>query len=120
MKDSLHNQDINILFKYKGETQEIQGISFTKGKYSFKGSAIDRSFSYAEIDHQIKENISIKQEGTTKQILNSPLSDQKIIQNKILSNLANYLDTMGSIAQTIINYSIGKTRTRKMRKSVNY
>ena len=100
LKSYLHNQNIDILFKYKDGTQEIQGISFVKGKYSFKGSSIDRSFSYAKIDHQIKENISIKQEETTKQILNSPLSDQKIIQNKILSNLASYLDTMGSIAQS--------------------
>lgn len=100
LKNSLHNQDIDILFKYKGGTQEIQGISFTKGKYSFKGSAIDRSFSYAKIDRQIKNNISLKQTNTSKQVLNQPLSDQKIIQNKILSNLTSYLDIMGSTTQS--------------------
>ena len=100
LKSYLYNQDIEINFKYKGTTQEIQGISFTKGKYSFKGSAIDRNFSYAKIDYQIKENVSLKQGETTKQVLNTPLSDQKITQNKILSNLASYLDTMGSTAQS--------------------
>lgn len=100
LKDSLHNQDIDILFKYKGGTQEIQGISFTKGKYSFKGSAIDRTFSYTKIDRQINNNISIKQTNTSKQVLNQPLFDQKTIQEKIISNLASYLDTMGATAQS--------------------
>ena len=100
LKDSLYNQGIDILFKYKGTTQEIQGISFTKGKYSFKGSAIDRSFSYAKIDNQIKNNISLKQVNTSKQELNLSLSDQRTTQEKIISNLASYLSTMGTTTPT--------------------
>lgn len=96
LRDSLRNQNIDILFKYKGTTQEIQGISFTKRKYSFKGSAIDRSFSYVKIDRQIKNNISLKQANTSKQGLNSSLSDQRTIQEKIISNLASYLGAMGT------------------------
>ena len=100
LKSYLHNQDIDILFKYKSVTQEIQGISFTKGKYSFKGSAIDRSFSYAKIDRQIKNNISLKQANPSKQELNPSLSDQRTIQEKIISNLASYLGTMGTTTPT--------------------
>lgn len=100
LKSYLHNQDIDILFKYKGGTQEIQGIGFVKGKYSFKGSSIDRSFSYAKIDRQIKNNISLKQVNTSKQELNPSLSDQGTIQEKIISNLASYLGTMGTTTLT--------------------
>ena len=41
---------ITIRFKYKGQTNEVQGISFSKGEYTFKGSEIDRSFSFSKLD----------------------------------------------------------------------
>ena len=97
MKSYLHNQDIDILFKYKSETQEIQGISFIKGKYSFKGSAIDRSFSYAKIDRQIKNNNSPAQKEVIKQELQKLSSTERIKQHSIASNFANYLNSMGVI-----------------------
>lgn len=96
LKDSLHNQDIDILFKYKGTTQEVQGIIFSKRKYSFKGSAIDRSFSYAKIDRQIKINNSPAQKVTAKQELQRSSSAQPKSQNDIiLSNLTSHLYSLG-------------------------
>lgn len=96
LKSYLQNQNIEINFKYKGTTQEMQGIIFSKGKYSFKGSAIDRDFSYAKIDRQIKCNISPKQQETLKQTVQKPCSDQSKSLNKIiLSNLTNYLNPLG-------------------------
>lgn len=100
LKDSLHNQDIDILFKYRGTTQEIQGISFIKGKYSFKGSSIDRSFSYAKIDSQIKNNISHSQNEISKQALEKSDSPQTVNQNSIASNIANYLNSIGVVASS--------------------
>jgi len=35
--------------KYKSGSQEVQGVSFSKGQYKFKGSEIDRSLSYARL-----------------------------------------------------------------------
>lgn len=93
LKSYLHNQDIDILFKYKGGTQEIQGISFTKGKYSFKGSSIDRSFSYAKIDRQIKINNLSKQKETAKP--KSSSTQPKSQNDIILSNLTNHLYSLG-------------------------
>lgn len=93
LKSYLHNKDIDILFKYKGVTQEIQGISFTKGKYSFKGSSIDRSFSYAKIDRQIKINNSPAQKESAKQ--KSSSTQPKSQNDIILSNLTNHLYSLG-------------------------
>ncbi len=45
----LSQHEIQILYKYKGQTKEIQGISFCKGELKFKGSDIDRSFSYLKL-----------------------------------------------------------------------
>ncbi|WP_343703198.1 relaxase/mobilization nuclease domain-containing protein [Chitinophaga sp.] len=49
----LLKQGIDILYKKKQTTGEIQGISYRKGKYAFKGSSIDRSFSFAGIQKAI-------------------------------------------------------------------
>jgi hypothetical protein len=46
LERSLQNQGIQIQYKYKGQTGERQGISFRIGNFCFKGSSIDRKFSY--------------------------------------------------------------------------
>ena len=46
----LKAKGIDVRFKYKGNTHEVQGIIFTKNGYHFNGSKIDRSFSYSKID----------------------------------------------------------------------
>lgn len=52
----LKGEGIDVRFKYKGNTNEIQGIVFTKNGYHFNGSKIDRSFSYSKIDKALKVN----------------------------------------------------------------
>ena len=55
-KETLNKSGIELKFKYKGQSSEIQGISFVKGDYSFKGSEIDRQFSYSKIDYRLQQN----------------------------------------------------------------
>jgi len=43
-------------FKYKGNTNEVQGIRFIKDNQSFKGSEIDRSFSWSRLDAALDHN----------------------------------------------------------------
>lgn len=43
-------------FKYKGNSDEVQGIKFRKNDYWFNGSKIDRQFSYSKIDYQLNQN----------------------------------------------------------------
>lgn len=45
LKEKLAKENIETLFKYKGQTNELQGISFKIGDYKYKGSEIDRKFS---------------------------------------------------------------------------
>ena len=52
----LKRQDIETAFKYKGNTDEVQGVMFKKNGYTFNGSKIDRQFSYSKIDYQLKQN----------------------------------------------------------------
>jgi hypothetical protein len=52
----LNKQGISMDYKYKGQTDEIQGISFRKGEHCFKGSEIDRSFSYSKLNAVLDGN----------------------------------------------------------------
>jgi Relaxase/Mobilisation nuclease domain len=55
LKQILVKQGIVTHLKYKSGTTEVQGISFSKGEYKFKGSEIDRSLSYAKLNQAIEQ-----------------------------------------------------------------
>jgi hypothetical protein len=47
--NKLSNAGIEMIFKYKNDSNQIQGVSFRSGDYTFKGSEIDRSLSYGKL-----------------------------------------------------------------------
>lgn len=53
---NLEKQGVEMQFKYKGKSGEVQGIVFSKNGYSFSGSKIDRQFSYSKIDAALNSN----------------------------------------------------------------
>ena len=53
---NLEKQGVDVRFKYKGKSDEVQGVVFTMNGYSFSGSKIDRRFSYAKIDAALERN----------------------------------------------------------------
>lgn len=56
LSDKLKKQGIDVKYKYKGQTNEKQGVIFTKNGYSFSGSKVDRMYSYSKIDAQLQLN----------------------------------------------------------------
>ncbi|MEZ0451042.1 relaxase/mobilization nuclease domain-containing protein [Sphingobacterium thalpophilum] len=46
----LNSKGISIEFKSKGNSEEIQGVSFSKDGFRFKGSEIGREFSFSKIE----------------------------------------------------------------------
>ena len=50
----LNEKGVDVRFKYKGNSDEIQGVVFIMNGYSFSGSKIDRQFSYSKIDTALK------------------------------------------------------------------
>lgn len=53
---NLEKQGVEVRFKYKGSSDEVQGIIFSKNGYTFSGSKIDRRFSYSKIDAALNAN----------------------------------------------------------------
>lgn len=86
----LKDQNIGVTFKYKGKSDEIQGVIFDKNSYSFNGSKVDRQFSYSKINYQLQ------------------LNEQKIQQsNSKNQRTQTQVQTTGSVLSDFI-YQLGK------------
>ena len=84
-----------ITYKRKGQLDEIQGISFKKGDHSFKGSDVDRKFSYSKLDAILSENNHIqKQQAVTPTGTNNTGNS---LSENIASGVAEALSTVGGL-----------------------
>lgn len=88
LQKELQKKGIGMLYKYKSGTQEIQGISFSKGNYKFKGSEIDRSLSYGKLSQDINQRVKHEQQrdlrhkqftGQLKQALKTSRGETKTL-----------------------------------------
>ena len=68
LQDLLKKEGIELLYKYKGQTNEKQGISFQVGKYKFKGSEIDRKYSLVNLEKAISAQQKLKMERVLQQV----------------------------------------------------
>ena len=62
---NMKRQGVEVHFKHKGQTDEIQGVVFTKNGYHFNGSKVDRRFSYSKIDTALQRNRLEEQKDMT-------------------------------------------------------
>lgn len=56
LKKRLGREGIDVHYKYQRGTNQVQGISFSKEGVTFKGSAIDRAFSYSKLNTLLEQN----------------------------------------------------------------
>lgn len=91
----LKEKGIVLSYKYKGQTNEIQGISFTKGEVTFKGSEVDRSFSYSKIDRRLQENA---QNQRMVEPVKNISEDKSQHQNQGASLLGSLIDGIDSLS----------------------
>jgi hypothetical protein len=88
LNDELKKQGIVISLKYKGNTDEVQGIRFEKNGYIFNGSKIDRQFSYSKIDFQLKQN----DREQNIQLTNNHSQNQSSVLENTVSALGGLFD----------------------------
>lgn len=62
---NLKRQGVEVRFKHKGQTNEVQGVIFSKNGYHFNGSKVDKRFSYSKIDAVLQRNRSEERMGLT-------------------------------------------------------
>jgi hypothetical protein len=86
LKLRLKKQKIELLYKFKSQTNMVQGVSFQVGNFKYKGSEIDRQFSVRNLEKSILENLSPNQEKNRSQILSEALSES---MDRSLGNLSS-------------------------------
>ena len=100
-EQTLNQKGISIEYKYRGQTDEVQGISFKRDEYSFKGSDIDRRFSYSKLDAILNENShSQEQQQEQKQqavIPNEAQHTDTSISENIVSGVANVISGISGL-----------------------
>jgi len=94
-EEILKCQGISIEYKRKGQTDEVQGVSFRKGKHSFKGSDIDRKFSYSKLDAILNENSHVQEQQVT--IPTETKNTDNSFSENVVSGVADVLSTVGSL-----------------------
>lgn len=62
----LQSKGVNVEFKLKRTTGETEGISFNYDNVSFKGSQIDRKFSFGNLKKEFEKNLKTQQEQEEK------------------------------------------------------
>jgi hypothetical protein len=77
LEKRLRQAGITIQYKYRSGAEEssenIQGVSFAKGKMTFKGSQVDRKFSHANISKVFNENM----EAVIKEFFNGDVPSKQ-------------------------------------------
>ncbi|MFR9652827.1 MAG: relaxase/mobilization nuclease domain-containing protein, partial [Rikenellaceae bacterium] len=56
LEDRLRRDGIEVGYKTKGLTSQIEGVRFTTDNTTFNGSKVDRQFSYSKIDFALRQN----------------------------------------------------------------
>lgn len=62
---NLKRQGVEVYFSHREQTDEKQGVVFTKNGYRFNGSKVDRRFSYSKIDAALRHNRHEERMGMT-------------------------------------------------------
>lgn len=95
---NLNRQGVEVHFKHKGQTDEVQGVVFTMNSYHFNGSKVDRRFSYSKIDAALQRNrneerMNLMPKGYT---INTPSATSDTARGELFSGSLGLLKSSGS------------------------
>ncbi|WP_281641584.1 relaxase/mobilization nuclease domain-containing protein [Hoylesella loescheii] len=113
----LEREGIDVRFKYKGNSQEVQGIIFEKSGYHFNGSKVDRSFSYSKIDFALQQNNrehEQQMQGAVN-LISNVASVTSEITNDLIEGGLGLFQTHGTVPAEVYN-TLDKKKKKKKRK----
>ena len=79
---------VSIQYKVKGQSDTVQGISFKKGEYSFKGLEIDRKFNYSKLNQQLQQTLPTQ----NRSLDSSKIIESNSVAESIVENVGGLLD----------------------------
>jgi len=113
----LRNDGIDVSFKYKGNTQEVQGIIFEKNGYHFNGSKVDRSCSYSKIDFALQQNNkeNCQQVQGTINLISDVTDATSTLVNDFIEGGLDLFQSHGTVPAEVYN-TLDKKKKKKKRK----
>lgn len=95
---NLKRHGVEVHFRYKGQTEEVQGVVFAKNGYRFNGSKVDRRFSYSKIDAALRRNRHEERMEMTAKVheVAMPSSPSGIFHNELFNGSLGLLNDNGS------------------------
>ena len=118
---NLKRQGVEVHFSHRGQTDEIQGVVFTKNGYHFNGSKVDRRFSYSKIDAALQSNRCRERKGmmTNEYEVASPSTPSSIAQSEFFNGslgLLNGSDSSCNAADVEANQEMAEILRRKKKR----
>ena len=116
LQERLAEKDITIQFKHKGQTSEIQGISFSKGEYTFKGSEIDRSFCFSKLDRYFGDagmNVAESQQQTAFAHIREQIPTRSNAESSFISGSIGLFSAAPSPVDEEPNLNLRKKKKKK-------
>ena len=118
LQTRLAEKGIGIHFKYRGQAGEVQGVSFSKGEYTFKGSEIDRSFSFSKLDKCFGD-AGLSTAGNNRQTVSVPVQEPAQTPSKadspLLAGLGGLLSASSSPADETPDNPCERKKRKKKR-----
>ena len=118
---NLKRQGVEVHFSHRGQTDEIQGVVFTKNGYHFNGSKVDRRFSYSKIDAALQSNRCRERKGmmTNEYEVATPITPSSIAQSEFFNGslgLLNGSDSSCNAADVEANQEMAEILRRKKKR----
>ena len=119
--NNLNRQGVEVGFKYKGQTDEIQGIIFTMNGYRFNGSKVDRLFSYSKINATLRCNsYEERQEQARPQLMQAEISPASNSSGDLISGSLG-LFTPGNTSEEQQPYDpYLRNKKKKKQRKINW
>ena len=118
---NLKRQGVEVHFSHRGQTDEIQGVVFTKNGYHFNGSKVDRRFSYSKIDAALQSNRCRERKGmmTNEYEVATPSTPSSIAQSEFFNGslgLLNGSDSSCNATDVEANQEMAEILRRKKKR----
>ena len=118
---NLKRQGVEVHFSHRGQTDEIQGVVFTKNGYHFNGSKVDRRFSYSKIDAALQSNRCRERKGmmTNEYEVATPSTPSSIAQSEFFNGSLGLLNGNGlscNAADAEANQEMAEILRRKKKR----
>ncbi|MCX2476101.1 relaxase/mobilization nuclease domain-containing protein [Pedobacter sp. MC2016-05] len=109
---SLHNSGVDVIFKYKANSDVVQGISFKAGEYIYKGSQIDRTLSFGKLsEHFFGKSVGEKTSDSVEK-QSTYISTREVLKDSF--GLTEALNTL--FAPPIFSFHHGEAEPDPRRK----